>query len=41
VSTAATRDWHKTVSTQDRHKAMQETLARRYERWEEADEFNT
>jgi ATP-binding cassette subfamily F protein 3 len=38
---ATWRDPVKAVSTQDRHKVLKETLARLYEHWEEAVEFNT
>jgi ATP-binding cassette subfamily F protein 3 len=37
---ATWRDPLKAVSTQDRHKVLKETLARLYEHWEEAVEFN-
>jgi ATP-binding cassette subfamily F protein 3 len=38
---ATWRDPVKAISTQDRHKQLQETLARLYEHWEEAVEFNS
>src|SRR5262249_45100618 len=37
---ATWRDPVKAIATQDRHKELKETLARLYEHWEEAVEFN-